>query len=93
MYVCIYGMYVCMYVCMNVCMYECMCVCMYECICVCMYVCMYVCMTVPLTSRSAESLALEAQQEAKELGQAQSREWLTTVAIIFRLQVGRWVGR
>ena len=37
MYVCIfyivYCMYVCVYVCMHVCMYVCMCVCMYVCVC------------------------------------------------------------
>ena len=40
MYICVYYIYVCVYVCMCVCMYVCVCVYMY--IYICIYICMYV---------------------------------------------------
>ena len=43
LYAVLYGMYVCMYVCMDVCMYGCMDVWMYGCMDVWMYGCMDVC--------------------------------------------------
>ena len=67
MHVCMYVVYVYMYVCMHVCMYVRTYVCMYVCVCMYDYVCMYACIACEspsLTGWSAEYMRKEAKSDA-----------------------------